>query len=144
MKTLLPLLAILTTLVVPALAQDKAEPGPRGGRLLALDGQKAEFLIQPDRNVSIAFYDDSLAPVAPAGQVVTATAEAPGGKETIEFETDGDTLVSTKPLPEGGDYRIVVQIRPTQDSKPKNFRITYNMNTCAECGLPEYACTCNH
>jgi hypothetical protein len=142
MKTLLTLLVLLA---LPALADTPAAAGPLGGRLLALDNnQKAELVIAPDRTVTVAFHDDALKPVAPSGQVVTATADAPSGKVKLEFKPEGNVLKSTAPLPEGENYLIVAQIRSSADAKPKNFRITYDMNVCGGCQRPEYACTCAH
>jgi hypothetical protein len=143
MKKLL-LLAAIAALVIPTHAAETPQAGPLGGRLLALDAGKAEFFVEPDRTVTIAFYDDALKKTAPAGQVVTATADAPSGKAKLEFAPKDDVLKSTAPLPEGSDYTIVVQIRPTAEAKPKNFRITYLTHTCPECSRPEYACTCSH
>lgn len=144
MKKLLAFLAITSSLALPTFAADQVQAGPRGGRLLALDGQKAEFFVEPDRTVTIAFYDLALKKAAPAGQVVTATAEAPSGKTKLEFQPKEGLLASTASLPEGTGYNIVVQIRQTADAKPKNFRITFETHACGECKRPEYACICNH
>jgi hypothetical protein len=144
MKKLLTLAVTLAALALPALAEEKLQAGPMGGRLLALDGQKAEFFVEPDRTVVVAFYDDAMKKVAPSGQVVAATADAPAGKTKLEFKAVGEVLKSAAPLPEGENYLIVLQIWPSADAKPKNFRITYLSHKCAECGLVEYACICNH
>lgn len=144
MKTLLALLTITGTFALSAFAESPAQAGPLGGRLLSLDGAKAEFFVKPDRTILVAFYDDALKPVAPAAQVVTAIAEAPSGKVKLEFQPKDEALVSTAPLPEGSGYNIVVQIRATTDARPKNFRIAFETHTCGECNRPEYACTCNH
>lgn len=145
MKTnLIAVLTLIILTILPSLAADAVQAGPRGGRLLNLEGQKAEFFVEPDRTVTISFYDDALAKVAPAAQAVTATAEAPSGKAKLEFLPKDGLLTSTAPLPEGTGYTIVVQIRQTPEAKPKNFRITYEDHICGGCQRPEYACTCNH
>lgn len=144
MKKLMTLLALTASFSMATVDADQPQAGPRGGRLLALDGQKAEFFVEPDRTVTVSFYNESLAKSDPAGQVVTATAEAPAGKVKLEFQPKNGLLVSTIPLPEGEGYTIVVQIRQTPEARPKNFRITYDTHTCAECKKPEYACVCNH
>lgn len=143
MKNIRFLIAALAGLSSPAFAADAIEAGPRGGRLLALDGQKAEFFVEPDRTVTVSFSKDGK-PVAPSGQVVVATAETTAGKTKLAFEPHGELLASTAPLPEGSGYTIVVQIRPEAGARPKNFRITYDMNECGGCKRPEYACTCTH
>jgi hypothetical protein len=144
MKRLVTILALVAAVTSPTIAADKIEAGPRGGRLVALEGQKAEFFVEPNRTVTVSFYDDALKPVAPSGQVVTATAETPAGKTKLIFEPKDALLASTTQLPEGDGYNIVLQIRAAADAKPKNFRITYLAHECAECKRPEYACTCNH
>jgi hypothetical protein len=120
----------------------KATPGPKGGRVLATEPLQAEFFVQPDKRVSITFYDENMKPVAPSEQVVKVIAEAPSGKATLEFEKTSDGFVSTAPLPEGEGYRVVVQIKPAANIKPQNFRIDYHNEICGECKFPEYACIC--
>jgi hypothetical protein len=102
----------------------------------------AEFFVQPDKKVSITFYDDGMKPITPTGQVVKVIAEAPSGKTTLDFEKTGDAFVSTATLPEKEGYRIVVQIKQAADAKPQNFRIDYHTETCGECKMAEYACIC--
>ncbi len=143
MKTLLSLLTILALAATPAFADAKVKAGPRKGRILELEKQNAEFFVEKDRTISIAFYDAAMK-VQPAGdQVVTATAEAPGAKTKLEFEKKGDLLVSKAPLPEGEGYQVVVQAKAGADAKPKNFRIKLQTHICKECSNPEYACTCD-
>lgn len=146
MKTLQPILTILTIAATAAFSADehghKAIPGPKGGKVLETEPLHAEFFVQPDKKVSIAFYDESMEPVAPGEQVVKVIAEVPSGKATLDFEKAGDAFVSTAALPEGDGYRIVVQIKQTGDAKPQNFRIDYHTEICGECKYPEYACVC--
>ena len=143
MKSIINLLVILALSVSPALADAKIKAGPRKGRLLELGAQNAEFFVEKDRTVSIAFYDAAGKKQAAEAQVVTATAEAPSGKAKLEFEKKGDLLVSKTPLPEGEGYQIVLQAKAGADAKPKNFRIKLETHECKKCGNPEYACTCD-
>jgi len=80
MKTLQPILTILTIAATAAFSADehghKAIPGPKGGKVLETEPLHAEFFVQPDKKVSIAFYDESMKPVAPGEQVVKVIAEA--------------------------------------------------------------------
>ena len=141
---------ILTTLTLIALStaafgqdsHDKPIPGPKGGKIVEAPGGHAEFFVQPDRKVSVTFYGEEMNPTAPADQVVTVIAEAPAGREKLDFEQSGDAFVSTTALPEGEGYRIVLQIKPTADAKPQNTRIDYHTEVCGECNRPEYACIC--
>ena len=144
MKKLITFVAIASILALPAIAQEKTQAGPRGGRLLTLEGQRAEFFVEPDRTITVSFYDDALSKVAHTSQVVTATAEAPSGKAKLEFQPKDGLLASTSPLPEGAGYTVVLQIRQTQDAKPKNFRITFETTACHQCNRLEYACVCDH
>ncbi len=57
--------------------------GPRGGKLLENSPPHAEFLVEKDRTVSFAFYDEELKPVAASEQQVTVIAEAKSGR--VEF-----------------------------------------------------------
>ena len=144
MKTLINLLLLLLTMAVsPAFADAKVKAGPRKGRILEMEAKNAEFFIEKDRTVSIAFYDAAMKAQAPAAEVVTGTAEAPSGKVKLEFEKKGNLLISKTALPSGEHYTIVVQIKPTADAKSKNFRIPLNLTICKPCGNAEYACTCD-
>ena len=141
MKTLLRILTVLA--VAPALADAKVKAGPRKGRILELEGQNAEFFVEKDRTISIAFYDATGKNQPVAEQVLTATAEAPGAKTNLEFEKKRDLLVSKAPLPAGEGYQVVVQAKTTADAKQKNFRIKLETHICKKCDNPEYACTCD-
>lgn len=143
MKKLITSLVAIAIIVSPAIAAKNIEAGPRKGRILHLGGTSAEFFVEPDRTVSIAFYDTAKKPLAPTDQVVVATAEAPAGKMKLSFDKKGDLLVSTEPLPEGEHYNVVLQVKENADAKPKNFRIKLDLSTCKECSNPEYACTCD-
>lgn len=143
MKKVLFTLVVLALSIAPVLADAHAKAGPRKGLILELPGKNAEFFVEKDRTVSIAFYDAAMKAQAPTGEVISATAEAPSGKAKLEFEKKGNLLVSKTPLPEGEGYQVVVQARPDADAKPKNFRIKLQTHICKECGNPEYACTCD-
>ncbi|MEO5914053.1 MAG: hypothetical protein ABIS50_07460 [Luteolibacter sp.] len=145
MKTISKLLtaALLVAFTSSAFAAATVKAGPRKGRILEVDAQQAEFFIEKDRTVSIAFYDAAMKAQPVAAQVITATAEAPSGKVKMEFEKKGDLLVSKTPLPEGEHYTIVVQVKTAADAKPKNFRIPMDISECGKCHNPEYACICD-
>ena len=128
---------------VSSLAADKIVGGPKGGRLLEADGQRAEFFVTPDRKVEITFYDAALKPVAPGDQVVTVTAEPKAGRAKLDLEKTSTGYISKAALPEGDPYRVVVQLRAKADAKPQNFRVDFNLETCGECKRAEYACTCD-
>lgn len=143
MKRMILAMALTVTAGVTHVWAEKIVGGPKGGRLLEAEGLKAEFFVEKDKTMSVTFYDESLKKIPATTQSVTAIAEAPGGKQTIEFETKNDELASVRPLPDGEGYNVVVRIKPTVDSTPKNFRIPLETHTCGECGRAEYACTCD-
>ncbi len=132
--------ALCVGLFTAAAAEKKIEAGPKGGRILDKTSPKAEFVVEKDHSVTIAFYDADLKPVAVADQNVTVVA----GKSKLEFEKKGDVLVSKTKLPEGDGYNLVVQFKQTADAKPTNLRFKLDMHTCGECKRAEYACTCEH
>ena len=117
--------------------------GPQGGRILTSDAPHAEFFVEKDRSVVVTFYDKALKPVAPSGQVVTAIAEAKSGKVNLTFAERNGSYVSTGKLPDGDDYNVVVQIRENASARPKNYRVLFHDEICAECKRAEYACTCD-
>lgn len=143
MKTLLHLLIIAALASTSAFADAKVKAGPRKGLLLELGDKHAEFFVEKDRSISIAMYDAALKAQPASGEVITATAEAPTGKTKIEFEKKGDLVVSKTKLPEGEGYQVVLQVKTTPESKPKNFRIKLILSLCEKCHNPEYACICD-
>lgn len=148
MKTSLKLLTLAGVLCAGLLtlhAADKKDlAGPKGGRLLEKTEPKAEFFLEKDHNVTITFYDAALKPVPAVAQTVTVIADLKSGKATLEFEKQGDVLVSKTKLPEGDGYNLVVQLKQTTDAKPQNFRFKLDMNNCGGCKRAEYACNCGH
>lgn len=145
MKTLLHLAVLITLATGSVFADAKVKAGPRKGLLLYLEGCHAEFFVEKDRTISIAFYEGNAGDKAqPVGErTVTATAEAPSGKVKLDFETKGSLLVSKTPLPAGEGYTVVLQAKETPTEKPTNFRIKLKLHTCEKCGNPEYACICD-
>lgn len=120
-------------------AEKKIEGGPKGGRILEKTSPKAEFFVEKDYTVTIAFYDEKLKPVPVADQQVTVNA----GKQKLEFEKKGDVLASKGKLPEGDGYQVAVQYREKADAKPQNHRFKMDTHTCGTCKRAEYACTCD-
>ena len=143
MKTLLNILLALSLAIAPAFADAKVKAGPRKGRVLEMEGKNAEFFIEKDRTVSIAFYDAAMKALPPTAEVVTGTAEAPSGKVKLEFEKKESLLICKTPLPAGEHYTIVIQVKPTAEAKSKNFRIPLDLSVCKACGNAEYACICD-
>jgi hypothetical protein len=141
LKSLIIAVAALCSAVSVA-AAEKIVGGPKGGRLLEVDGQKAEFFVTKDKKIEITFYDAALKPVAPAEQVVAITAEPKSGRTKVDLEKTATGYISKTPVPEGTPYRVVVQMRAKPDAKPQNFRVDLDLANCSGCKRGEYACTC--
>jgi hypothetical protein len=141
----LPIVVALLAGPLAAIAADKKiEAGPKGGRLLEKTSPKAEFFVEKDRTVIIAFYDDKLQPAPVGNQLVTVIAEAKNGKTRVELARKEDKLVSVMPLPEGEGYTVVVMLKAREDAKSQNFRFGLDLSTCGGCKRAEYACICGH
>jgi hypothetical protein len=144
MKTIRNLALSVITLAVSAAAfAAKPIPGPKGGRVLTTDAPHVEFFVEKDRTVTVSFYDKALKPVALTGQVVSATAEAKTGKVQLAFAEKNGALTSKTALPAGDDYTVVVQVRDNASARPKNYRVLFHDEVCAECKRAEYACVCD-
>jgi hypothetical protein len=134
---------VLVSAAVVAIAADKVPAGPKGGRVLEKTSPRAEFFVEKDRTATITFYDAARKPVPAAEQTVTLQADAPSGKQRIEFEKKGDVLASKAKLPEGDAYNVVVQFKSTPEAKPQNYRFKLDTSICNGCKLAEYACACH-
>lgn len=137
------ILAIIALAVSTVALVAKPIPGPKGGRILTTDAPHAEFFVEKDRSVVVSLYDKDMKPLPVSGQVVSVTAEAKTGKVKLDFIEKNGALVSTAPLPEGDDYNVVVQIRDNATARPKNYRVLFHDEVCAECKRAEYACICD-
>jgi hypothetical protein len=142
MKALLTIIACLSLFIVEA-QSEKIKGGPKGGRLLTVGADRAEFLVESGGLPTITFYDANMKVVSPGERTVTLFAEAKSGKVKIDFEAKGDTLIGKKKLPEGNPYNLVLQFRANPSAKPTNARVNYNTEICPKCKRPEYACICD-
>ena len=143
-RTLLIALSLTAGLLSSVAAEKKVEAGPNGGRLLEKTSPKAEFLVVQDQTVKISFFDAALKPVPVSAQSVSVIANAKGAQTKIEFEKQGDALVSKTKLPAGDGYPVVVQFKQDAEAKPQNFRFALDLHLCGGCKRAEYACTCGH
>ncbi len=145
MKTIAHLLtaALLVAFTGSALADVTVKAGPRKGRVLEMENQNAEFFVEKDRTISIAFYDAAMKAQPAADQVVTATAEAPTGKVKLEFEKKGDLLVSKSPAARRRGLQVVVQVKATPTRSRRTSASNCCSHICKGCSNPEYACTCD-
>jgi len=150
MKTRISILLAIVSFVLPSLraAEDhdhaKKEAGPNGGRVVMNVTPRYEFFVTPERRVRITFLGDDGKAVPAKDQVITAVGGDRAAPTKLTFAKDGDSLLSDKPLPEGKELPIVVQVKVTPDAKTATEKFTVNLATCPECKHAEYACTCDH
>ncbi len=118
--------------------------GPNEGRILTSTEPHAEFFVTPERKVKITFLDEEGKTVSPE----QATISAIGGDRTaptrMTFARDGDSFISDKPLPEGKNIPIILQIKVAPDADNVTEKFNVDFSDCPTCKHPEYACTCDH
>ena len=141
MKTRIIALIIASLTFATAAEKIKA---PNGGRIIDAVTPHAEFVVTADKKIEVRFLDDTGKVIAPADQVVTVTMGDRAAPTKLAFTKDGDKLVSDKVVPEGKELPVVLQIKTTPDAKAVTDRFNLNMETCPECKLSEYACSCDH
>ena len=138
------LLVAATAALTSAVAHEKKNPGPNGGRLLTSVSPHVEFLVTADRKVQLTFVDEAGDPIAPAGQTATIISGSRSAPTTLTFSRQGDVLVSNAPLPEGRVVPTIVQLKPAPGAADVVERFNVNLATCSECKHAEYACICGH
>lgn len=144
MKAIRLLARISLTLLASAAAfAAQPLPGPKGGKILTVAAPHAEFFVEPDRRITVSFYDAKMQPLPPGSQVVTAIAEAKSGKATLALDRTATGFTSRTTLPDGDAYTIVVQIRDTAGTRPTNYRVLFHDEICPDCKRAEYACACD-
>ena len=150
MKTKISLLLAIVSLALPSLYADgdhvhvKKEAGPNGGRVVNSVTPHYEFFVTPEKKVKITFLGEDGKAVPLKEQSVTAAGGDRAAPTKLTFAKDGDSLVSDKPLPEGKELPIVVQVKITPNAKTVSEKFTVNLAKCPECQHVEYACTCDH
>ncbi|MGC4016111.1 MAG: hypothetical protein QM755_16530 [Luteolibacter sp.] len=120
------------------------KPGPNGGRVLKNIEPKAEFFVTTDNKVRITFLDAEGKPAAQDNAQITVTSGERSNPTKLTFTKDGNSYISDKPLPEGKNVPVVIQIKATADGKSMTEKFGANLAICGECKHPEYACTCEH
>jgi hypothetical protein len=122
----------------------KREAGPNGGRVIHSVEPHYEFFVTEDRKVKITFLGEDKKAIAAAAQTVSAI----GGKRSkptkMVFASDGGSLVSDQPLPEGNMVPIVLTVKVSPDAKAVTEKFNIDFSDCPTCDFKEYACTCDH
>ncbi len=117
---------------------------PNGGRIIDSVTPHAEFVVTKEKMAEVRFLDAAGKVIAPTTQVVTVVMGQRSAPTKLTFVKDGDKLVSDKPVPEGKELPLVLQIRQKEGEKATTEKFNLNMAHCPECNLTEYACTCDH
>lgn len=127
-------------------SHDHAEKivGPNEGRILTTTEPHAEFFVTPDRKVKITFIDTDGNTLPLNGQSVSAIGGDRAAPTRMSFEKEGEALVSDKPLPEGKNIPIILQIKPASEADNITEKFNVDFSDCPTCEHPEYACTCAH
>ena len=145
MKTKLIALLLLVLSSVFAHGDAAKITGPNKGRILTQLEPHAELFVTADRKVRLTFVDDAGKPVAvPAGHTATLITGDRAAPTTLAFAADGDTLLSTAALPEGGNLPGILRVKPSAQAAAVTIRFQINLANCGGCSRPEYACTCGH
>ena len=156
MKITTTILSILTLglyAIQPALSDDKEThdhdhtkivAGPNGGRVITDVEPHIEFLVNDDRTVTLTVLDDTNKPAKITEQTAKITAGDRSNPTKLEFTAKDGKLVSDTKLPEGNDFPLVLQIKPSKLGKKVTVKFNLNLADCPTCKNKEYACTCDH
>jgi hypothetical protein len=144
MKSIALKLLAIAAFVAPAIAAEKKEGGPNGGRVMTATKPPLEFFVTKDRKVEITALTEDLKPGKLSGQVIAVTAGDRSKPTKLEFKEEGDKLVSTNALPEGNDYPVSVSIKTDAKAKAAYEKFNLNLEKCPTCKFQEYACICAH
>lgn len=100
------------------------QEGPNGGRLITSVKPYLEFLVLEDRRVKILQVKDGKA--VPVGtQVISLIGGDRANPTRMNFEFDGDALISDNAFPEGDSFPVVLQIKTSAgaDAVTEKFNI---------------------
>lgn len=125
-------------------AHDKAQAGPNGGKVLHEVEPHLEFFVTEDRKVQITALGEDGKAMPIGEQTVRVTGGSRSNPTRMTFEKEGDVLLSDVAFPEGNDFPVVVQIKPTPDAETVIEKFNLNLVDCPTCDYQEYACTCEH
>jgi len=143
------LLLTLATLATPHLAVAHGDGhgttvGPHAGRLFAAGEQHWELLVLADRRVQIARLDADGHLLAPGTWILTLSTGDRAAPTRLSFAERDGLLVSTEPLPPGGNLPAVIRVAAHEDAAADYARLQLNLAHCAGCDREEYRCTCDH
>jgi len=118
--------------------------GPNGGKIFRSTQPPFELYLQDDRKIRITFLGEDDQPIDAANQRISAVGGSRSNPTRMIFAADGDGLISNIPLPDGNNVPLILNIKPTPESKTVIERININIAQCSSCSYLEYACICGH
>lgn len=118
--------------------------GPNSGKVITSVTPNFELFVQDDRKVRITFLDEEGKAIAPAEQKINGIGGSRSDPTRMQFEQQGDVLVSDLAVPEGSTVPLIIRIQPSPDAQWITERISINMAQCPTCDYKEYACVCGH
>ena len=123
---------------------DNPAPGPNEGKVFTNVEPHVELFVTKDRKLQFTFVDHDSKAVPVTDQTVMVICGKRSAPTRLTFEKQGDSLVSTKPLPEGKLIPTVLQIKTSPTARNVMNRFNLNLNDCPTCKHLEYACSCPH
>ncbi|MCB1065378.1 MAG: hypothetical protein KDN20_20985, partial [Verrucomicrobiae bacterium] len=105
----------------------KAIAGPNGGKVIQEVEPHLEFFVTKDRKVQITALGEDGKAVPIGEQTVSVTGGDRSNPTRMSFEKKGDVLVSDISFPEGNDFPVVVQIKPSPDAKTVIEKFNLNL-----------------
>ena len=122
----------------------EAIAGPNGGKVIQEVEPHLEFFVTKDRKVQITALGEDGKAMPIGEQSIRVTGGSRSNPTKMSFEKKGDVLISDSAFPEGNDFPVVIQIKPTPDAKTVMEKFNLNLSDCPTCKFKEYACTCDH
>jgi len=123
---------------------DEAKAGPNGGKVLQGVEPHLEFFVTKDRKVQVTALGEDGKAIAIGNQTVRIIGGSRTSPTRMSLVKRGNILVSENAFPEGDDFPVVVQIKPSADTKTVVEKFNLNLKDCPTCDYKEYACTCDH
>lgn len=123
---------------------NEMKAGPNGGRIIHAGEHPFELFVREDRKLQITFLNNENEAIAPKAQKITAVTGERSNPTHITFEAENGILLSDKPVPEGDNLPIILNIKSTPDAPMERKRFMLNQNECPSCDYKEYACVCGH
>ena len=109
--------------------EENVEAGPNGGHVIHSGaGVVLEVVVNDQRHAVITRLNESLEPVAAGNLSLHGVAGERTDPVELDFEADGDVLVSDKPLPEDAHVPMILVIRSAPDAQEATERFELHIH----------------